>query len=236
MTTYPQSQRELPALVRHIGGIGLMLGPALQVVGTFFWRDGTQGIAAAPFTVISVAAWLVGLIAVFRALEGRVPRYTAIGLPLAVYGTVGGVAFGVQGMDEELFGVAHGEAVRLLEAYPVAGNLVFWLAGPLFPFSLFALGAVLARIRAVPVPVGLLICLGAVMFPISRIPRDPLVAHVADVLLLLPFLYLGARLMAGGLAPERSDGPSDPADPGVKPGRIRGRWAARALRATAPRS
>ena len=189
-------------LVRRIGGAGLILGPALTLVGTFFWRDDTQGINAAPFNVISSVAWLVGLVAVFRALEARVPWYSAVGLPLAVYGVLGGVAFGVQGMDEELFGVAHSEAITLLEAHPVAGNLIFWLAGPLFPATLFALGAVLAWIRAVPVPVGLLICLGAVVFPMSRIAREPLVAHLADVLVLLPFLYLGARLITGRLAPE----------------------------------
>jgi hypothetical protein len=205
---------QLPVAVRRIGGVGLILGPALQATGTFLWQDGVQGIAAAAITMISVLAWLVGLIVVFRSIELRVPRYAAIGLPVAIYGMLSGVAFGVQGMDEELFAVPHGEAVRLLEAHPLAGAVVYWLAGPAFPVSLFALGAVLARIRAVPVPVGVLICLGAVAFPISRIPREAAVAHVADLLLLLPFLYLGVRLIAHGLPWRAVDGPA-----GVEPGR-----------------
>ena len=189
----------------------MILGPALQATGTFFWRDGVQGISAAAIGIVSMLAWLVGLIAVFRSIEVRVPRYAAVGLPVAIYGALAGVAFGVQGMDEELFGVSHGEAVRLLEAHPLAAAVVFWLAGPAFPVSLFALGVVLARIRVVPVPVGVLICLGAVAFPMSRISREPAIAHLADLLLLLPFLYLGARMITNGLAVARQD----PRAPGV---------------------
>ncbi|MEU7798879.1 hypothetical protein AB0B10_06395 [Micromonospora arborensis] len=202
MTTYSQEAQELPRSYRWIAGVGLLLGPALSVVGTFYWQDdGVQGVDAAVFNVLSSLAWLVGLVGVFRAIEPRTPRYAAIALPLACYGVLGGVAFGLQGMHEELFGVSHGDAVRLLEPYPVAASLLFWIAGPLFPTSLFFLGLVLARIRAVPVAIGGLISLGAVVFPMSRIPREVLVAHAADLLLLLPFLYLGIQMIAGRLRP-----------------------------------
>jgi hypothetical protein len=192
---------QLPAAVQRIGGVGLILGPALQAAGTFFWQDGVQGISAAAIGVVSILAWIVGLMATFRSIEVRVPRYAAVGLPIAIYGALAGVTFGVQGMYEELFGVSHDEAVRLLEPHPLAASVVFWLAGPAFPATLFALGVVLARIRVVPVPVGVLICLGAAAFPMSRIPREALIAHLADLLLLLPFLYLGVRMMTVGLTP-----------------------------------
>ncbi|MFY1672495.1 hypothetical protein ACN27G_21415 [Plantactinospora sp. WMMB334] len=47
------------------------------------------------------------------------------------------------------------------------------------------------------VAVGVLLCLGALAFPLSRISREAAVAHVADLLLLLPFLYLGVRALRG---------------------------------------
>ena len=39
---------------RRVAGVGLLLGPALGFVGTFFWQDdGVQGIYAAVFTMLS---------------------------------------------------------------------------------------------------------------------------------------------------------------------------------------
>jgi hypothetical protein len=172
----------------------LVAGPVLQALSTYFWKDGYQGVDTGTLIVVATVCWIVGLAGVFRSIEDRVPRYAAVGFPLAVYGCVGGVSFGVQGMHEELFHADHAEAVRLLGEHPAAAFLAFWLAGPLFPVSLFVLGVVLTRLRVVPVVTGVLLCAGALAFPLSRIPRDAAVAHVADVLLLLPFVHLGLRL------------------------------------------
>ena len=47
------------------------------------------------------------------------------------------------------------------------------------------------RVRPVPRWVGALLCLSAIAFPASRIPRIDVVAHAADVLLLVPLVYVG---------------------------------------------
>lgn len=189
---------------RMVAGVCLVMGPALQALSTFFWKDGYQGLATGTLIVVATVCWIVGLGAVFRVIEERVPRYAAVGLPLTVYGCVGGVSFGVQGMYEELFGVPHDEAVRLLDQHPAPAFTAFWFAGPLFPLSIFALGLVLTRLRAVSPTIGVLMCVGALAFPLSRIPREAVVAHLADLLLLLPFLHLGVRLVTGRWTPGAS--------------------------------
>jgi hypothetical protein len=189
----------MPTSTRVTAGVCLIVAPAVQALSTFFWDGHRQGLTTGALIVVATVCWITGIAAVFRLIEPRVPRYAAIGLPLAVYGFVGGAAFGVQGMNEELLGVSHDHAVRLLNEHPLAAFAAFWIAGPLFPVSLFVLGLVLARIRATPVATGLLISAGAVVFPLSRVPRAVVVAHLADLLLLVAFAHLGLLLATGRL-------------------------------------
>jgi hypothetical protein len=181
----------------------LILGPVLNLLAGFFWEDGRQGITAGTLVVLSTGCWLIGLIKLYERLRDTVPRFVAIALPVAVFGAVGGIAFGIQSIHEGLFDVSHATAIERLNEHPFAANL-YWIAGPLFPLTLFALGLVLAKVRAAPVAIGLLISLGAIAFPLSRITRDASIAHLADVLLLLPFLYLGVRGLFGVPAPRRA--------------------------------
>ncbi|MFG3423730.1 hypothetical protein [Micromonospora sp. NPDC047730] len=170
----------------------LILGATLNLLASFFWEPDSQGVTAGTLVALSCFCWLVGLIGLYDRLRATAPRYVAVALPVTVFAVVGGVAFGVQSIHEGLVDVSHARTVELLNQYPFATTL-FWIAGPLFPLTLFALGLVLCRTRTAPLPVGVLLCLGAIAFPLSRITREVSIAHVADVLLLLPFLYLGAR-------------------------------------------
>ncbi|WP_199736596.1 hypothetical protein [Micromonospora sp. HM5-17] len=171
----------------------LILGPVLNLLATLFWKSDTQGATAGTLIAISSACWLIGLIGLFDRLRGTAPRYVAAALPVAVFATVGGVSFGVQAIHETLFATTHAHAVDLLNQYPFPAMTLFWTAGPLFPATFFALGLVLTWRRAAPLPVGILLCLGAIAFPLSRITREVSIALAADILLVLPFLYLGIR-------------------------------------------
>lgn len=184
-------------MTRMIAGGCLILGPAVQAVESFFWKDDYQGITSGSLAVIAAVCWITGLFAVFRLLEERAPGYAAVALPLAVYGCIGGVTFGVQGMHEELFGVPHAESVQMIGEHPQAAFAAFWIAGPLFPLGVFALGCVLARVKVVPLPTGVLMCVAALVFPLSRVPDEVAVAHLGDVLLLLPFVHLGVLVATG---------------------------------------
>jgi hypothetical protein len=196
---------------RTIAGASLIIAPAVQALSTFFWDGHRQGLTAGVLIVIATVCWITGIVAVFRLIEPRVPRYAAIGLPAAIYGCVGGVSFAVQGMNEELFHVSHAEAVQLLNEHPPAAFFGFWIAGLFFPVSLFVLGLVLALIRAVPVATGLLISAGAIAFPISRIPREVAFAHLADLILLISFASLGVLLATGRMGLLSRDRPATPA-------------------------
>ncbi|MGW0434719.1 hypothetical protein ACWDV4_19560 [Micromonospora sp. NPDC003197] len=171
----------------------LILGPALNLLAGFFWESDRQGVTAGTLIVLSTGLWLIGLLGLYDRLRPLAPRFVAVAVPLAVFATVGGLAFGFQSIYEGMFDVSHAEAVEQLNHYPFTANSLYWLAGPMFPLTLFLLGAMLLKLRAAPLPVSVLIMLGALAFPLSRITREPTIAHVADVLLLLPFLYLAVR-------------------------------------------
>lgn len=173
----------------------IILGPALNLCAGFFWKGDGPDPTGATLATVGLAFWLIGLIELYQRLRPRAPRYVAVVLPLTVLGVTGGVAFNVQALHEVIFGVSHAKAVDLLNAYPLPAHVLYWLCGPLFPVSLALLGVLLYRLRAVPVPVAALVLLGGVLFPLSRITREAVLIHAADLLLLLPFLYIGLRLL-----------------------------------------
>ncbi|RFU39096.1 hypothetical protein DZF91_24205 [Actinomadura logoneensis] len=180
---------------RFIAGSCLILAPVVQATSTFFWQAHRQGITTGTLILLATVLWIVGLARVFHDIEGRVPRYAAVAFPMAVYGCLGGASFGLQGMYEELFGVSHADAVRVVGEHPVPAFLTLWVAGVLFPTSMAVLGVVLARIRYVPPPTGILMVVGALFFPLSRIPREVVVAHLADLVLILPFAHIGVLML-----------------------------------------
>ncbi|MEV6301496.1 hypothetical protein AB0M02_18950 [Actinoplanes sp. NPDC051861] len=173
----------------------LILGPALNLAGSFFWKGDGPDTTGATLVAVGLACWLIGLIPLYQGLPSRWGRTM---LPLTVFGVTGGLAFSVQAIYEVVFDVSHARAVELLNAYPIPANVLYWICGPLFPLAMALLGVALLRLRAAPVPVGLLLVLGAVAFPLSRITRELVLIHAADLLLLLPFLYLGVKALRAG--------------------------------------
>lgn len=183
----------------------IILGPALNFLAGFFWHsDGSQGVTGGTLTALSTGCWLFGLIGVYERLRPRSPRYVAAALGITVFGAVGGVAFAVQAIYEQLLNVTHAAAIDRLNEHPLATTL-FWICGPLFPLALAAFGVLLYRLRAAPLAVSVLLVLGSAAFPLSRMTRQASIAHVADLLLLLPFLYLGVQqLRTGRTAPRQA--------------------------------
>jgi hypothetical protein len=184
---------------RTVWGLSLILAPALFGTSTFFWvhANGRIEYGAIGGTIIAIATvfWIPAFIGLFDLVKERMPRYASWGLLVAVYGCIGGAAFGLEGLFAEAFRIPHDVRREAWAQFPVAFNLTFFWPGPLFPLSLLALGAALIRTRSIPLWAGTLICLAAIAFPVSRIPRIRLVAHAADVLMLVPLAYMGLRLL-----------------------------------------
>jgi hypothetical protein len=178
-------------------GVSLLLAPSLFALSSFFWVDeGQYGITGSTLLIFGSVFWIAGFVGIFRLLRDRTPRYAAGGLLLAIYGAVcGGAAFAFQGLFAELYDISHEAAIEALASHPFVANAIFWVGGPAFPVSLLILGIVLARTQTVPLWVGLLLSLGGALFPVARIPRIDLVAHLVDLLMLIPTWYIGVRIL-----------------------------------------
>lgn len=182
---------------RILFGTSLFLAPLFYALSTFFWAGkGQYGITSSTLLIFGSVFWTAALIGIFRLLRDKTPRYAAVGLLVALYGVVcGGTAFAFRGLFTEIYSISPGVALQSLNAHPFVANALFWIAGPAFPVSLLILGVVLIRTKTVPLWVGILLVLGGAIFPVSRIPRIELIAHAADVLLLIPMWYMGVRLL-----------------------------------------
>ena len=190
---------------RKLWGLSLILAPALFATSTFFWirTSGRVEFGVNGGTLIAIATvfWIPAFIGLFALVKERMPRYATWGLLVAIYGCLGGAAFGLEGLFAEAFTIPHDMRREAWARFPTPFNLTFFWPGPLFPLSLLILGAMLVRTRSIPLWAGLLLCVAAIAFPVSRIPRIELLAHLADVLLLVPLAHTGLGLLKS--APSR---------------------------------
>jgi hypothetical protein len=179
----------------------LIIGPLLFATSTFFWTDGRYGATGGTLVAISMPFWTYGIISLLDRMRTVLPRYSATVLLLSLFGALGGAAFGFQGFFEEVYGVDHDASLAALDDYPQQAAILLWWLGPLFPATLFALGVGLLKTRQMPPAVAILICTGAILFPLSRIPRAEWIAHIVDLLLIIPFLIAAIRLRTQPAAP-----------------------------------
>lgn len=176
----------------------MIMAPLCYGISGFYWLNGGQySVTCGAWLVAGSFFWVFALEGLFTLLKDKTPGYAVWGRVIATYGCVcGGVAFGLQGMFAEFFSIPHTEMLQALARHPVAANLVFWLAGPAFPMSILVLGIMLSVKKIVPLWTGLLLSAGGLLFPLSRILRIELLAHLVDLLMLVPLWYLafaGAR-------------------------------------------
>lgn len=186
---------------RAAQGAGLIAGPLLTVVATFMWDDdGRHGVTGGALAALASVAWVYGLLGLWDRLRPERPVWATLGSLAAIVGTFGGIAFGLQGFYEGVFGLSGEQSLDALAEHPVAAQLVLWLPGPTFPLSMIALGLALAFTRKAPLWTALLLAAAGALFPVSRIPRIEAIAHVADLLLLVPSAFLGVTLILGALS------------------------------------
>ena len=193
---------------RRIQIASLILAPTLFTVSTFFWRDvaGRTEYGAWGGTLIALGSvvWVPALRALFDLVRPQMPRFAVWGWLAALYGLFGGFAFGLEGLFADVFQLSHSVRQAAWSQFPTLFNLTFFWPGPLFPLSLVALAVVFLRTRVVPPWVAVLLALAGLAFPASRIPRLALVAHAADVLMLLPLTYVAVNVIGQGARGDRS--------------------------------
>lgn len=187
-------------------GYCLMIAPLLFGASTFFWKDGEYGVTGGTVLFLSMVFWIPALIGLFDLLKSAMPRYSSIGFLIALYGCVSGVGFAIVGIFLEAFDISHETYLSKASEHSLAFNLLLFWPGPLFPLSILVLGVNLLRRKILPGWIGILLCLGAIAFPLSRIPRIELIAHIADLLLLVPLVHIGKRYFLSGMEPSEPRG------------------------------
>lgn len=167
--------------------ISLVLGQLLLSLTSFFWNgNGRYSINSGTLMDISMVFWVFGFIGLFEVIKVKAPIYARLGLFYAIYGAFGGVAFALEGVYSEIFNVSDKIGVKAHQLYPIQMNILLFWSGPAFPLSLLFLGIAYIRLKSFTWWVGLLLALGAVVFPLSRIMRTEWIAHISDLLLLIP--------------------------------------------------
>jgi hypothetical protein len=178
--------------------VSLILAPLLYAVSGFFWINGGQySVTCGVFIITGSFFWIFAFEGLFDLFRDKSQAYTVWGKVIAIYGCAcGGICFGLQGMFAEMFNISHTAMLQALARYPVASNLLFWAAGPAFPLSILVLGIMLWVKRLVPWWCGILFALGGLLFPVSRILRIENIAHLVDLLMLIPAWYIAIIMFA----------------------------------------
>jgi len=180
---------------KNFYGMALIIAPILFAASTFFWIKGEYSVAAATLGIVSLFFWIPALTGAFSLLKNKMPRYATYGLWIAVFGCISGVCFMFLGYLTIIFNISHTEYLQKLSEYPVSSQLLLFATAPLFPLSLLVLGITLLRTKAVAAWIAILLFIGAIAFPASRIPRIEWIAHIADILLLVPTVAMGITLL-----------------------------------------
>ena len=186
---------EITTSEKKLWGICLIAAPLLFAISTFFWNDETYGVAAATLIIFSMLFWIPAAAGFFSLLKDKMPGYASWGWLLIVYGSISGVCFAFLGYLTTIFNISHSLYLETLSKYPVSSQLLLFAAGPLFPLSILILSINLMRSKTIHLWIGICLCLGAIGFPLSRITRTQWIAHVVDVLWLIPCVYIGLSFL-----------------------------------------
>jgi hypothetical protein len=180
--------------------ISFFLAPFLHFLSSFFWLpNGQYNVTGGTLIILGSVFWIFVFQCLFESLSDKTPRYAVLGWLFAVYGCLcGGVAFGLEGIFADIFNISHQTMLEGLGRHPLMANVIFWVGGPAFPVSVLILGIVLTRTKMVASWVGITFALAGLLFPLSRIPRNELIAHVVDVFMLIPLIYLSLQLLQNG--------------------------------------
>lgn len=172
-------------------GLGITLAQLITILSTFIWNEnGRHSINGSVLVFFSSFLWVFGFLGLFELLKKKYPIYSRVGLVYAIYGAMGGVAFAFEGLYSVIFNVSDKIGVEAAELFPLQMNLVLFWAGPAFPLTLLIYGIMLVISKKFKYWVGVLISLGGILFPISRILRISWVAHLDDIILLIPVLFI----------------------------------------------
>lgn len=181
-------------LQNKVWGLSLILAPALLCLSQFFWKNGVLTIHAGWLQVLAFTFWISAFQAMFSLLSDKMKTFAVIGFFMAVFACIGGNNFGVDGVYGEAVGITDVAAKNELHQKMGIGAIIaLYLPGLLFPLSLALLGFNLWRTNSIERWIAILLILGALGFPLSRIPREPLLAHIDNIVLLVSHVLIALK-------------------------------------------
>lgn len=179
---------------KTIQSIALVLAPVTFALSTFFWQNGEYNVYSGTLIILSMFFWIPAFLALFGILKDRTPRYATWGVWIAIFGCISGACFGFLGYVTNIFNISHTAYLEKLSQYPISSELLLFASGPLFPLSILVLGIVYLITKQMPFWIAISFCLAGIAFPLSRISRTEWIAHVADLLLLVPTIAVGFKI------------------------------------------
>jgi len=181
---------------RRVQALCLLAAPVLMSLTTFFWQadDTALGVMGATVSVLAFVCWIPAWHALYGLVRPHHPRLAAIGPVLAAYASVVLVNWSVLGLFVEVQGIGpvHEVLQQLGQDLGFAG-FVLLFSGFLFPLQFPVLAVALRRGRAIPAWILVSFVVGGLAFPPSRMLEIRALAHIADLVLLLPMGWLAYR-------------------------------------------
>ena len=183
-----------------VAGACLIIGALLMTPNTFLeYREGGALFWAGLVGVVAFICLVPGLLGVARLLRERAPRLSVFGGLTVTIGTVAGAIFAAAPMFEWAEREAGTTEAMMVAINEVVEGQVFpalVTMSILFPISLVLLSVGLFRTGVVPKWVAVMLGVGAVVFPAGHIGESELISHIAEFVLLVPFIWIGLRNLA----------------------------------------
>ena len=133
-----------------------------------------------------ITIWIGSLLGMAWLLWQKAPRFASIMAGLGIIGCVGGSNFILVAMIRRkllIDGVNH-ELLWLTKGNMASANMIASAAmGMWFPITLILFGIGFIRFKLIPSWLGALICIMGIFFPLGRIPGNPIIIHLTDILM-----------------------------------------------------
>lgn len=177
-------------------GASLILAPLFQFISGFFWVNNEYGVSGGTVLMLSIFFWIPSLIALFDLVKSKYPNYATWGLLIAIIGFISGANFAMVGVMSQIFGINHETYLNGFANYKLSAGILLFQTGPLAPLSLLVLGIILLKTKSTDSFIAILLITGAILFPVGRIMRIEWIAHICDVVLLVPLSVLGLKILS----------------------------------------
>ena len=89
------------------------VAPLLFGASTFFWTNGSYGIAGGTLLVLSTVFWVIALVHIFGWLRTALPLYSSTGVFFAVWAAISGACFGLADVFTTAFRISHSDYLRV---------------------------------------------------------------------------------------------------------------------------